>query len=213
MLKMTALSVVLRKNRRLSSFSLIELLMVIAIIAILAALTLAAASAVMNKGARSRASAEIQAMGTALEGYKTDNGIYPTASGLLTNSAAAPYHSTTLDGTSTAYQTNSQTLYMALSGKTNFLDLPAAGVKSYMSFKMNQVGNATTAAGTAPSASTSTYVKDPWGYSYGYSTGTTNNATTVSYPFNGSGFFDLWSTGGLINGAQANTNAWLSNWQ
>jgi type II secretory pathway pseudopilin PulG len=213
--EMTALSVVPRMDRRQSSFTLIELLMAMAIIIILASLMLFAASGVLQKAKRSRASSEIQAMSTALESYKTDNGAYPIANGLLTNSVAAPYFSTTLDGTTTAYQTNSQTLYQTLSGQTNFNDTPVAGAKSYMSFKVSQVGNYNAAAGTTGTGSS--YVRDPWGYSYGYSTGTTNNAPTPSYPYNGTGFFDLWSTGGVLQAQVAATpsltNAWISNWQ
>jgi general secretion pathway protein G len=217
--EMTALGRMLRK-KRLASFTLVELLFVMAIIIILASLMLFAGSGVIQKAKRSRASGEIQALSTALEGYKTDNGIYPSTNAatgfampgtLLTNSAAAPYFSTTLDGTSTTYKQTSQVLYLALSGQTNFTDNPAGGVKAYMSFKRNQVGDPTGAVSGA------TYVQDPWAYSYGYSTGTTNNATTPSYPYNGTGFFDLWSTGGLL-AAQVNTtpsltNAWISNWQ
>jgi type II secretory pathway pseudopilin PulG len=67
-------------NRRpQDSFTLVELLTVILIIMILASLTLAAANSVMGQAARSRARSEIQALSTALESYKTDNGIYPLA--------------------------------------------------------------------------------------------------------------------------------------
>jgi len=211
--KMTASSMVVRKDR-LASFTLIELLTVMAIILILAALLLMAGSGVMKKAARSRASAEIQAMSAALEGYKADNGYYPPSDGtlLLTNST---YSYSSLDGTGTAYQTNSQILYRALSGQTNFNDVHVLGAKSYMPFKINQLGNYTAAAGTTGSGST--YIKDPWGYSYAYSTGTLSGAATTNYPYNGSGFFDLWSTGG-VSAAQASatpslTNAWLNNWQ
>jgi prepilin-type N-terminal cleavage/methylation domain-containing protein len=195
--KMTALIVGPRKKRT-PSFTLVELLTVIAIIAILAALTLYAGSAMMNKAARSRASAEIQAMSTALESYKTDNGIYPqVTSGMATNAYSAN------DGSQVGglYQTSSQLLYLSLSGQTNFTDNPVAGAKSYMAFKANQIGNPTGAAAGG------SYVQDPWRYSYGYSTGTTNTP-----PYNGTGFFDLWSTGGLLT-AKANVNTWLSNWQ
>jgi type II secretory pathway pseudopilin PulG len=174
-----------------------------AIILILAGLLLSAGSGVMNKAKRSRASSEIQAMSTALEGYKTDNGIYPpTANTLLTNTYTAN------DGSTVGglYQITSQLLYQALSGQTNFMDTPVAGVKSYMQFKANQIGNNTAAAGTTGSGSS--YVRDPWNYSYGYSTATNSTAT----PYNGAGFFDLWSTAGYLH-ANSNTNAWLSNWQ
>jgi general secretion pathway protein G len=64
-------------------FTLIELLIVIAIIAILASLVLSAAGYVQKKGARSRAEAEIAAVGAALESYKADNGDYPSGSASL----------------------------------------------------------------------------------------------------------------------------------
>jgi prepilin-type N-terminal cleavage/methylation domain-containing protein len=204
--KMTVSSMVSRKSR-LASFTLVELLVVMAIIAILCALVLMAASGVWTKAARNRAASEIQAMSTALESYKTDNGIYPPSDGvLLTNSPYSAY-----DGSQINYQTNSQILYLALSGQTNFTDTPAAGTKAYMSFKANQVGNPTGASGGG------SYVKDPWNYSYGYSTGSAPSAATTNYPYNGGGFFDLWSTGGLLAAKVAATpsltNAWISNWQ
>ena len=65
---------------RNQAFTLIELLVVISIIAILAALVLSAASFVQKKGARDRASAEIAALGAALESFKADNGDYPSNS-------------------------------------------------------------------------------------------------------------------------------------
>jgi len=194
MLKKTVLPLRPHKNR-LASFTLVELLTVMAIILILAGLILSAASGVMEKAKRTRAQNEIQGMSAALEGYKTDNGIYPSTnvatsfgmqnSTLLTNSAAALYFSTTLDGTSSQYQQTSQVLYLGLTGQTNFTDTPAAGAKA---------------------------VKDPWGYSYGYSVGSATSA-----PINGVGFFDLWSTGGNLAAKVAATptltNSWISNWQ
>jgi prepilin-type N-terminal cleavage/methylation domain-containing protein len=193
----------IEQEKRLGSFTLVELLTVMAIIAILVALVLAASGGMMNKAARNRASTEIQGMSAALESYKADNGIYPLAPGLLTNSM---YSYSSLDGTSTAYLTNSETLYQTLSGQTNYNDPPLSAGKSYMAFKVSQLGNATVASGTSGAGAT-TYVKDPWNYSYGYSTG-----TAASAPFNGAGFFDLWSTGGRL-AAKANTNAWVANWQ
>src|SRR5450631_4335250 len=166
MLKMTASNVVLRKNR-VASFTLVELLTVMAIIAILVALTLGAASGVMNKAARSRAASEIQAMSTALEGYKTDNGIYPPSSGLLTNTYAGGDGS---PGGGGLYIASSQILYVALSGQTNFTGVPSAGTKVYMSFKAYQVGDPTGAINGG------SYVKDPWTFAYGYSTGTAAGA-------------------------------------
>jgi len=202
--------VVLKRSLRLNSFTLIELLTVIAIIAILAALTLAAAEGVMKSAARSRAKAEIQGLSTALESYKSDNGIYPSAytfTGGASNYAAAdPLTQTNFSG-------SAQLLYQALSGYANFRDTPVAGTKSYMSFKANQLGNATAAAGT--SGAGSTYVQDPFGYPYGYYTGDTPvaGAPQQNPPYNGTGFFDLWSTGGNTTTTPNWTNSWISNWQ
>ncbi|MEY2906775.1 MAG: PilD-dependent protein PddA [Verrucomicrobiota bacterium] len=81
------------KHSRHEGFTLIELLIVITIIAILAGLVLSTAGYVQKKGARSRAEAEIAAMGTALENYKADFGDYPTGSSsvvLLTNLMPPP---------------------------------------------------------------------------------------------------------------------------
>jgi prepilin-type N-terminal cleavage/methylation domain-containing protein len=197
--------------KRVASFTLIELLVVMAIIAILAGLILNASSGVWTKAARSRATTEIKAMGTALENYKTDNGLFPPATGLTTNSG---YSANSLDGNTTAYQTNAETLYTALSGQTNYNDTPLSAGPSYMSFKVGQLGNATAAAGTAQP--NSTYVRDPWGYAYGYSTGSVVG-TTTNAPFNGWGLFDLWSNGGVsaakVSTTSSLTNAWISNWQ
>ena len=194
---------------RLASFTLVELLTVIGIIAILASLVLAGATGVMKKASRSRASAEIAAISTALENYKTDNGIYPPSTGLLGpgDTVGATYSTISTD---TTYKASSHILFRELSGRTNYLDNPIVGVKSYMTFKPNQLGNAKTGTGDSSSA---TFIADPWGYSYGYSTG---DGLTVStkYPYNGKGFFDLWSTGGVLadQGTTYATNVWVGNW-
>ena len=201
------------RRSALHSFTLVELLVVIGIIAILASLTLAAANTVWNKAARSRASAEIQAMSTGLENYKTDNGIYPPSTNLLGPPAASGYPVSPTGNGNGTYSESSQFLYQALSGQTNFLDDPVAGTKVYMPFKANQLGN-TKATKAAPYASgSSTYIKDPWSYSYGYSTGD-GKSPMVKYPYNGSGFFDLWSTGGVLadKGTVYATNTWVGSW-
>jgi len=197
-------------RRRLASFTLVELLVVMGIIAILMALVISAGNALFIKAQRSRAAAEIQAMGVAAEAYKGDNGVYPQGDGNLgTNNSAATTVYTAQDGTGAEYQTNSWLLFSALSGQTNFTVAPVAGIKVYMSFKPNQV--------TTP-ANGYTYIHDPFNvaYAYGYSTGSPAGATSTFTPYNGSGFFDLWSTGGVTSSKyQANnslTNAWICNW-
>jgi type II secretion system protein G len=66
--------------RAIRAFTLIELLIVIAVIAILVSIVLSVSSGVQEKGRRSRAEAEIAAVGAALESYKADNGDYPIGS-------------------------------------------------------------------------------------------------------------------------------------
>ncbi len=202
------------KPRRRLAFTLIEVLTVMAIISILLGLVIVAGSGAFERAKRARASAEIQAMSTALDAYKIDNGTYPLTNavtgigmpnGLLVNTAANPYSMTSQDGKGTVYIQNSQLLYFNLSGQTNFTSKPLPGTKAYMSFPISQVGDPN---GTV---SGETYVRDPWTYAYGYSTGTTNNPPT-GYPYNGNGFFDLWSTAGTLT-SKPNTNAWISNWQ
>jgi type II secretory pathway pseudopilin PulG len=165
-----------------------------AIISILAAIVLFAASGVRAKVARSRAATEIQAISSAIDSYKTDNGIYPapTSTSLATNSSAAY---TITDPTTTSYTTNSQALYLALSGQTNFTDSPV-GNKVYLNVPASMAGNANgaTAGGS--------YLKDPYTYSYGY-----NAVGSLT------GTFDLWSTGGLKGTASTNTAVWIRNWQ
>jgi len=195
-----------------SSFSLVELLTVIVIIVIMVAMTLWAAGALLTRAARTRTVGEIQGISSNLENYKIDNGIYPAATNLVVNStnASASY---TLDPSTSGgnYQKDSQLLYEALAGKTNYNDV--AINKSYMVFKTSQLGNYTNAANTVYSATKSTYLADPWTYAYGYSTG---DGSATNIPYSGSGFFDLWSTGGLTTNSAATvyaTNTWITSWR
>jgi len=171
------------------AFTLIELLVVISIIIVLAGLVLATSGYVATKGRRSRAEAEIAAMSAALESYKEDNGIYPQSS--ETNS---------LDPTSTnltSYQAASLKLYEFLSGDSN--DDRTADTKSYFAFKPNQL---------SPSDQTQhvTFIRDPFGNSYGYSTAKASNpAGTIGY----NPTFDLWS---VADDTTGNQNKWIKNW-
>jgi prepilin-type N-terminal cleavage/methylation domain-containing protein len=196
--------ITLRRHSQPTSFTLIELLTVIAIIAILAAIILWAGEGLLAQGSRSRAKSEIASLAQALELYKTDNGIYAASDSLY----GPPSGSYSLDPSVMGgnYQAASQTLYQALSGQTNFTDQPV-GNRSYFTFKGTQVGN--------PSGSpSSTYIQDPFGFSYGYSTGGSISSTNYT-PYNGSGQFDLWSTGGTTGATTTNpnpTNTWITNW-
>jgi type II secretory pathway pseudopilin PulG len=181
------------RARKCFAFTVIELVTVLAVIVILAALVLAAGSSPSGPRARSKAASEIQAMSTALESFKTDHDTYPPAGSLLTN-----YLGNDVTQSGGNYQISSQILYRALSGQTNFADKPAAGAQVYISFKRNQVSD----------SEGGSFVRDPSGNSYGYSTG-----RGTSYPYNGKGFFDFWSTAGTTGISSTDTNAWISNWQ
>lgn len=98
------------KKSKSNAFTLIELLVVIAIIAILASLVLAAAGFLQKKAARSKAQAQIAALGSALESYKIDNGDYPTNSG-----GSAPGSAVLV---TTLMSTNGGKSYYSFSAKT-----------------------------------------------------------------------------------------------
>ena len=181
-----------------ASFTVIEVLLVIAIIIILAGLILSTVGYVQKKGARSRAEAEIAAMSAALESYKADNGIYPTDSN---TTALKP--NTMGDPTQSTYTNASLSLYKAISGDADNDSNRVAETKSYFSFKPIQLYPLTQNQAV-------TYIRDPFGNSYGYST------VKSSAPAGTDGYnptFDLWSTGGVIS----NTNPpdqtqWIKNW-
>jgi len=105
------------KKSSFRGFTLIELLVVVAIIATLASLVLAAASGVQKKGARSRAEAEIAALGAALERYKADNGDFPTNSSGSANLVAALMNTNT-PGARIYFEFKTK----FLDANTNFLD-------------------------------------------------------------------------------------------
>ncbi len=139
-----------------------------------------------------------------MEAYKIDNGIYPQGTNFTDTNAYAQNDPSAVPGN---YQASSQLLFQTLSGKTNYNDPSLPGFKAYMNFRADQLGNAAAPAGTTGSGCT--YMIDPWGYSYGYSTGGTNS--TSQYPMNGVGFYDLWSSAGAT-GQPTNVSSWVANW-
>jgi type II secretory pathway pseudopilin PulG len=181
-----------------AAFTVVELLIVMAIILILAGLILATSSYVQKKGYRSRAEAEIAAMSAALENYKADNGIYPSdadTKALKPNAKGDP--------TQSEYQKASLSLYKLVSGDADNDASRIAESKSYFNFKPNQL---------SPQAQNLavTYIRDPFGNSYGYST------VKASVPSGTDGYnptFDLWSTGGTIDSTTSPTQTqWIKNW-
>src|SRR5947207_4121471 len=165
--------------RATRGFTIVEVLVVMTIILVLAGLVLATSSYVHNKGARSRAEAEIAAMSAALENYKADNGVYPVDISVDARTSLNP----------SAYTTASLTLYKAISGDADNDATRSAEKTSYFAFKPNQL---------APSDQSQkvTYVKDPFGNSYGYSTAGQAGGATGYNPT-----FVLWSTAGSTTSA------------
>ena len=184
-------------RRQAPAFTLMELLVVIAIIITLAAIVLSTVGYVQKKGARSRAEAEIAALSAACESYKADNGIYPTDSNLTEG----------VDPTMSPVPTNaSQYLYKQLSGDTNATLQVAPGTKSYFNFKPQMLGGAKDPNGNLVSV---TYIRDPFGNAYGYST------AKAAHPTNNTGFnptFDLWSTAGTPSASTSDQAQWIKNW-
>ncbi len=174
------------------AFTIVELLIVIVIILVLAGLILATSGYVQTKGRRSRAEAEIAAISAALENYKADNGIYPSS----TDTKNLDPATATLGN----YKTASSYLYATLSGDEDddSTTPTAANAKNYFgaALKPNILG---------PSPpGPNTYLRDPFGNSYGYSTAKADNPEgTVGY----NPTFDLWSTANSTNQPE-----WIKNW-
>jgi prepilin-type N-terminal cleavage/methylation domain-containing protein len=188
------------------AFTIIELLVVIAIILILAGLILSVSKYVQDKGARSRAESEIAAMSAALESYKADNGIYPTdpstTEGLKPNTDPQ-------GGNPANFISASQFLYKKLSGDSDgnpTTSDPTNDTKNYFAFKPNIL--------KPNPAGPNTYIRDPFGNAYGYSTFENVNPGSL----NGNNpTFDLWSTCGETGKKSGETfqqyqQRWIKNW-
>ncbi|PYL46162.1 MAG: hypothetical protein DMF40_13450 [Verrucomicrobia bacterium] len=186
--------------------TIIEMLVVIMVIFILAALVLAASSYVQNKGARARAESEIAAMSAALESYKADNGIYPRSAD---TDALAP-NSDPVGGNPANFVTAARYLYSQLTG-----DSDGNPTTSSASDTKNYFGAALKPGMLSPNpAGANTCIRDPFGYTYGYST------YEVANPGNANGnnpTFDLWSTCGQTGKKTGETcqqyqQRWIKNW-
>jgi prepilin-type N-terminal cleavage/methylation domain-containing protein len=225
------------RKRRYNAFTLIELIVVVGIISVLAGLVLSTVGYARKKGALARAETEIAAMSAALENYKADNAIYvrdPTA-----NTATDKLNAKT-DGnpmpnpvppnpSGATYPQTSLVLYRALSGDRNLdgvvdatdqnfnidgttLSPPLAQLpKSYFTFKPASLLRADMS--NPPSSSNPvTAIRDPLGFSYGYSTANQADPTKGYNPT-----FDLWSTVGLTAAPPGTppdtiTPQWIKNW-
>jgi len=211
------------------AFTLIEMITVIAIIAILSGLVLSIARLVQNKGNRARADADKTALMAACEAYKTDNGGYPqdnpAAGTSVTNDLDPKQHFNPAATSAPTYAAASLFLYKQLTGDENAngkIDSTETG-RRYAAefFKPTRLDSGYRTTGTV------SYIADPFGYSFGYSTaglkaeqdyrvtleGLAAGTTPPARPTTTKGYnptFDIWSTGGS---SSANDQAkWLKNW-
>ncbi len=203
------------------AFTLIEMITVIAIIAILSGLVLSISGLVQGKGNRAKAETEIKALSSALESYKSDFGGYPqdtVTDQLDPRSSGSP--------TSTSYQQASLALYKALSGDTNAngkIDASGSNPEKANNYAPDFFRPQRFDSGYKTSGNI-TYVVDPFGHSYGYSTiglkaeqdyrvqlltnADANRPAAKGY----NPTFDLWSTGGTTSGSDNDRMKWLKNW-
>jgi prepilin-type N-terminal cleavage/methylation domain-containing protein len=210
------------ENRRLplrsagAGFTLIELLAVMAIILILAGLILYVAGNANYNAAKSRAQTEVQAISTACEAYKTDNGVYPrvtmAASSSQNTDGLNPrlsFDPAATSGGGPSYSTTSMLLYQILCGQYYMVNgVPTIAPSTltpqpttYYTFTDSQLANSGAITSGYIPPTTVTAINDPFGYSYGYSTAyqynVEQNAASGATTPPTEGYnptFDLWST-------------------
>ncbi len=186
--------------------TIIELLVVIIIIFILAGLVLSISSYVQNKGKRARAETEIAAISAALESYKADNGIYPTDAG---TTEALEANADPQGGNPANFVDASRFLYKKISGDSDgnpTTSDPTNDTKNYFAFKPNML--------SPNPAGPNSYIRDPFGNAYGYSTFENVNPGN---PNGNNPTFDLWSTCGETAKKSGETfqqyqQRWIRNW-
>ncbi len=233
-------------HSRRAAFTLIELLTVITIILILAGLILGIAGHAQNKAATSRAQGEIQAFSTACENYKIDNGTYPRTKANTDALQTTSTSSSAVDPNSTGYKNTSQDLYRFLcgnyiptfdsSGNATWTKWSSGNSTpkptTYFAFKDSQLNNTGNVTSGYIDPATVSFIQDPFGFSYGYSTmyqaDVDANASSGSTQPPKDGYnptFDLWSTAGYSTssgkpypttgpGATASNwnTLWVKNW-
>lgn len=205
----TGSSFVIRSSsfRGVVAFTLLELLIVMTIIIVLAGITIATMGYVQGKARRSRAEAEIAAFSAALENYKADNGVYPR------DAASTDLLAANIDpqgGNPASFVNSCRFLYKQLAGDSD--GNPATtdatnDTKNYVgaALKPNMLNPKTPGPNT--------FIQDPFGNSYGYST------AKAADPNNGyNPTFDLWSTCGETGKKPSDATfqqyqaRWVKNW-
>jgi type II secretory pathway pseudopilin PulG len=159
---------------------------------VLSGMAVGASGYVRAKARRSRTEVEIVAISTALENYRVDNGAYPTnaATSTLSPVSTSPF----------TYRTASSFLYSQLTGDddANPLTPTTSNSRDYFGITLKPGMLAPNPPGAG------TYLQDPFGNSYGYSTMKAENPNSV---IGNNPTFDLWSTANSNDSAE-----WVKNW-
>src|SRR4030095_4031068 len=184
---------------RRCAFTLIELVLVVGIITALSALVLSTVGYARKKGARARAETEIAAISAAMENYKADNGVYPNSTGTGGTDGLDPSTPNLAN-----YEMPCRYMYGEISGDRDFDGTPDASTRPYMTFK--EISLLRADMSNPPSSSNPvTAIRDPFGYSYGYSTMKASGGDNGYNPT-----FDLWS---ITDGAAGTDQTkWIKNW-
>lgn len=211
------------------AFTLAEMIVVMAIIVILVGLFIVLASPVRIRQQRARALSEIVALAGACEAYKTDIGGYaqdnPALAGgaSVTNDLDPRAHFDPSSPASPSYAASGLFLYQQLTGDANLNGRIDSGetAKKYAGdfFKPSRFDAGFKSSGTI------SYITDPFGYSYGYSTAglkaeqdyrvqlqTNPHAPRLSPSRGYNPTFDLWSTGGSTANTSVDQAKWIKNW-
>ena len=197
-------------------FTLIELLTVIAIIAVLASLILMASGYAQKRAAGAKAESQIRALETACEAYKVDNAVYPRDSNTDKVDPRTVF-------TPNSYKTASLALYALLNGDANYDGKTDTDSRSYLGNTLTpEMLGRTDMNNPVDAKNVVTYLADPFGNSFGYSTANAKYQEDLSKGSAGTlkGFnatYDLWSTNGDTRAPTGMTadkvpERWIKNW-
>ncbi len=219
----------MQRSPRCRTFTLVEMIVVLSIIGALILLVVLLAPWAAGGRNRARTVGEIVALSGACEAYKMDNGGYPqdvpaSASGpSVTNDLDPRVNFTASSSGTPSYAAASLFLYKQLTGDDNAngqIDATETP-KKYASdfFKPSRFDAGFKASGVI------SYLADPFGYSYGYSTAglkaeqdyrvSLQGNPGASRPSPAKGYnptFDLWSTGSSTATTNVDQLKWIKNW-
>lgn len=224
----------MRTRPSTSAFTLIEVVTAMAVVLILTGLVIQISGYVSRRGSQARASAEIALLSAGCESYKADTGGYPediSGDSHVTEELKPKQHFTP---TTKLYEKASLFLYKELTGDGDADGKPGESAQRYLKELDPKILKADRDK-TTNQIKEVEYLRDPFGYSYGYSTaaasaerefrqelatkGSSAKRTRTDEGFN-SASFDLWSTGGSrpsseptdIKKKELEWAKWVKNW-